>query len=86
MLVLVTFHPLQRKIKESAQKEQDKFDSGELVLLGTNTYQNPNDRMQEELELYPFVKTNKQKTSIEPIIEKRLAEKLEKERLEKEGS
>ena len=28
---------IQRKIKESANKEQAQFDSGELVLLGTNT-------------------------------------------------
>ena len=40
--------------------------------------------MQHELELYPFVKTNIRKTLIEPIIEKRLSETLEKERLENE--
>ena len=40
--------------------------------------------MKNDLELYPFVKkTNARKTLIEPIIEKRLAEKLEQERLKK---
>jgi len=34
--------------------------------------------------LYPFVKNNPRKTLIMPIIEKRLAEKIEQERLEKE--
>ncbi len=36
------------------------------------------------LELYPFVKTNPRKTLITPIIEKRLAEKMEQERLASE--
>jgi methylmalonyl-CoA mutase len=40
--------------------------------------------MKHELELYPFVKTNPRKTLIEPIIEKRLAEKLEQERMKNE--
>ena len=40
--------------------------------------------MKDELELFPFVKTNKRKTLIEPIIEKRLAEELEQNRLKSE--
>lgn len=75
---------IQRKIKESAQKEQHSFNEGTTVLLGTNKHPNLNDRMKDDLELYPFVKTNKRKTLIEPIIEKRLAENLEQERLKKE--
>jgi len=75
---------IQRKIQESAKKEQDLFDSGKEVLLGTNKYPNPQDRMKDDLELYPFVKVNPRKTLIMPIIEKRLAEKTEQERLEKE--
>ncbi len=76
---------IQRKIKDSAAKEQDRFDSGEDILLGTNKYPNPNDKMKHDLELYPFVKTNVRKTLIEPIIEMRLAEKLEQERLKNEN-
>ena len=75
---------IQKKIKESAQKEQSLFDSGTLVLVGTNKYQNKMDAMSEDLELFPFVKTKARKTIIEPIIEKRLSEKIEKERLENE--
>ena len=45
---------IQRKIQESAQKEQDLFDSGKEVLLGTNKYPNPQDHMKDDLELYPF--------------------------------
>lgn len=75
---------IQRKIKESAEKEQELFDSGKEILLGTNKYPNKNDKMKNELELYPFVKTNPRKTLITPIIERRLAEKIEQERLAQE--
>lgn len=75
---------IQRKIKESAEKEQTQFDAGELVLLGTNKHPNMDDKMNETIELYPFVKTKPRKTLIAPIIAKRLAEKLEQERLKKE--
>lgn len=75
---------VQRKIKESADREQDLFDKGELVLVGTNKYQNKEDKMKEDMELYPFLKRNPRKTLIVPIIETRLAEKVEQERVEKE--
>jgi len=75
---------IQRKISESAKKEQELFDNGKEILLGTNKYPNKNDRMKNDLELYPFVKQNPRKTLITPIIEKRLAEKLEQERLSQE--
>lgn len=72
---------IQRKITESAEKEQKLFDEGKEILLGTNKYPNKEDRMKHDLELFPFVKQNPRKTLITPIIEKRLAEKLEQERL-----
>lgn len=75
---------IQRKIQESAVKEQELFDTGKEVLLGTNKYPNKNDRMSHDLELYPFVKSNPRKTLIIPVIERRLAEKSEQERLESE--
>lgn len=75
---------IQKKIKESATKEQEQFDKGEHILLGSNKHPNPNDQMKHELELYPFVKKNPVKTLIEPIIEKRLAEVVEQKRLEHE--
>lgn len=75
---------IQRKIKESAEREQNQFNNGEEILLGTNKHPNPNDKMKHELELYPFVKTNPRKTLLEPIIEKRLAENLEQNRLKTE--
>ncbi|HEX9979374.1 MAG TPA: methylmalonyl-CoA mutase subunit beta [Flavobacterium sp.] len=75
---------IQKKISESANKEQELFDNGKEVLIGTNKYPNKNDRMAAELELFPFVKTKPRKTLITPIIEKRLAEKNEQDRLETE--
>ncbi len=75
---------IQKKISESAAKEQELFDSGKEILLGTNKYPNKNDKMKHDLELYPFVKQNPRKTLIIPIIEKRLAEKTEQERLAQE--
>lgn len=76
---------IQRKLKESAKLEQQQFDAGKITLLGSNKHPNPEDRMADDLELYPFVKTNPVKTLIEPIIAKRLAEQLEKERLKTES-
>lgn len=75
---------IQRKIEENAIKEQEQFDNGEIVLLGTNKHPNPNDVMKNDLELYPFVKIKPRKTLIRPIIPRRLAEKYEQERLDKE--
>ena len=77
-------HTIQKKIKESAQKEQADFDAQEEILVGTNKFQNVNDKMKDDLELYPFIKTNARKTLIEPIIEKRLAEALDQKRLDDE--
>ncbi|MEW4925133.1 methylmalonyl-CoA mutase subunit beta [Algibacter sp. 2305UL17-15] len=75
---------IQRKIKESAAKEQEQFNLGEEIILGSNKHPNKNDKMRADLELYPFVKKQHRKTLIEPIIEKRLTENLEQERLKKE--
>jgi methylmalonyl-CoA mutase len=75
---------IKRKIQESADKEQELFDAAKEILLGTNKYPNKNDRMKDDLELFPFVKIKPRKTLISPIIEKRLSEKMEQERLKEE--
>ena len=76
---------IKRKIQESADKEQELFDSGKEILLGTNKYPNKNDLMKDNLELYPFVKIKPRKTLISPIIEQRLAAKVEQDRLKEEN-
>jgi methylmalonyl-CoA mutase len=57
---------IQRKIKESAALEQEQFDSGNLVLLGVNTFPNERDKMKGNLEINPFMEIKKRKTLIEP--------------------
>lgn len=76
---------IQRKIKESALKEQEQFDKKEIALVGTNKYLNLEDRMKDTVELYPFLKIKPRKTIINPIIPRRLAEALEQERLKNES-
>ncbi len=78
-------HTIQKKVQDSVAKEQDKFNAEEEVLVGTNKFQNPSDKIKGDLELYPFVKTNIRKTLLEPILEKRLAEAMEQKRLKDEG-
>lgn len=75
---------IKRKIEESASNEQELFDTNKELLLGTNKYPNKLDRMKDDLELFPFVKVKSRKTLITPIIEKRIAEKVEQERLKTE--
>lgn len=75
---------IQRKIKESATKEQEQFDVGSKVILGSNKHPNPNDKMKGDLDISPFLKIKKRKTLITPIIERRLTESLEQKRLKKE--
>jgi methylmalonyl-CoA mutase len=76
---------IKRKTQESADKEQELFDSGKEILLGTNKYPNKKDSMKDNLELFPFVKIKPRKTLISPLIEKRLAEKIEQDRLKEEN-
>ena len=76
---------IQRKITENAKKEQEQFNAGELILLGTNKYPNELDKMKHDIEVHPFVERNPKKTLIIPIIAKRLAEKLEQKRLKNEA-
>jgi len=78
-------HTIQRKIKESALKEGKQLDSGEEILVGTNAYTNSLDKMKDTLEIYPFISKKGRKTLIAPIVEKRLAEEIERKRLRTEG-
>ncbi len=75
---------IQKKIAESDTREQERFADGRQILLGTNKFPNKADRMADNLEIYPFVKIKPRKTLITPIIERRLAEKSEIDRLELE--
>ncbi|MDP3314429.1 methylmalonyl-CoA mutase subunit beta [Lutibacter sp.] len=76
---------IQRKIVENAKKEQEQFDAGELILVGTNKYPNEVDNMKHHLEVNPFIERKSRKTLIIPILPKRLSEKLEQKRLKNEA-
>ncbi|MHC5309349.1 methylmalonyl-CoA mutase subunit beta [Myroides sp. LJL116] len=84
LITLLIQGVIQKEIAQNANKEQELFEQGKEVLLGSNKYPNANDFMSDDLELYPFVKQNPRKTLIIPIIEKRLAQQYEKDRLELE--
>lgn len=75
---------VQNQIKAEAQKEETAVLEKSKVLVGTNKYPNAQDRMKDDLVLFPFVKNKPRKTLIRPIIAKRLAEDMEKQRLEQE--
>ena len=77
-------HNIQRKIKESALKQQIRFDAGNEVLVGSNKYLSEMDKMKQELQRNPFTKNDPRKTIIEPILEIRLSESSEKIRLDHE--
>ncbi|MCG9791196.1 methylmalonyl-CoA mutase subunit beta [Flavobacterium algicola] len=72
---------IQSKIQLSADKEQHLFDTKAEPLIGTNKHASREDLMKGELELFPFVKMNPRKTLIVPIIEKRLSDQLDQDRL-----
>lgn len=76
-LVQLKSGQIQKKIKESAIKEQKLFDQEKIKLTGANTYRNKNEIL-PNYQKSPFLEKKSRKTLIEPIIMRRLAEKIEK--------
>lgn len=76
---------IQRKIGESNKAEQEKFNSGALVLLGTNKFPNEAEKLKESVELVIQKKKKPRKTLIAPISPKRLAHQVELKRLKDEA-
>ncbi len=77
-------HKIQKKIRESERAQQQAFDEGRLVLVGSNKYPNPEDRMKEDLQVDPFPPKKPRKTLIEPLLPKRLSRACEQKRLRDE--
>ncbi len=75
-----------KAIEASAKNEEEKLEKTEFVMVGTNKYENTDDRMKADLELYPFVKKQQRQVKFKPIIARRLAEKIELKRLDKEAN
>lgn len=76
---------IQKKIKESASREQTAFNKKIEVLVGINKYTDATDYMKDTVEIYPFVKNHARKTLLEPIIPIRLPEHIEMIRLKEEA-
>jgi len=74
-------HTIQKKIKESAAREQKLFDQGQQVLVGINSAPDMADRMKPQLEAALHKPEKKGKTLIEPLLVKRLAAAMEQKRL-----
>jgi methylmalonyl-CoA mutase len=74
---------IQKKIKEQDAKEREEILQGKKKLVGTNAYLNKDDVLSMNFEKNPFVENKAKKTLIEPILERRVAEEIEKERLAK---
>ncbi len=68
---------IQRKIKESARKEQELFDKEKIILTGSNKYQNTKEVI-PEFQKTVFHEKKSRKTLLEPVIKRRLSELLEK--------
>lgn len=83
-LQLLANGSIQQEITASAQVEQEKFDAEEIVLVGSNAYQVPDDSMKSNLEFNVFKEGVSTQTTIEPIAERRLAATLEKARIDNE--
>lgn len=63
---------IQKMIQKSADKEQQAFDEGKIILIGVNKFKNPADQIQKIEK-----PTNEIRTQIQPIFPKRLAETIE---------
>ncbi|MDY8137634.1 methylmalonyl-CoA mutase subunit beta [Aquimarina sp. 2201CG5-10] len=67
---------IQKKIKESADKEQELFDAEKIVLTGSNKYQNTEEVI-PRFEKPPFPEKKARKTILAPIITRRLPQQIE---------
>jgi methylmalonyl-CoA mutase len=75
---------IQDKIETAAADEQEMFDQGKIVLLGTNLYPNKAELMKNQLEDPAFNENIASETSIRRLAARRLAEQYEKARLQAE--
>ena len=67
---------IQKKIKESAEKEQELFDNEKIILTGSNKYKNPEEHI-PDFQKAVFPKKKIRKTLLSPITTTRLTQKIE---------
>jgi len=68
---------IQRKLKESAKKEQELFNTEQIILTGSNKYKNAKE-ITPEFQKTVFLTKKVRKTLLEPIINTRLSDIIEK--------
>ena len=85
LIALLHSGRLQKRIAQSAQKEQAHYDAEEIVLIGTNRHPNPEDRMRDYTDAIG-PKPNPVKTIVEPLPLRRLSQEQELKRLKEEKS
>lgn len=76
---------IQKMISGDANEEQAKFDSGEIILVGTNKFPNADEKMSEQVKL-PLFSPEKGGKVVNRLIPVRLAQNAERERLNAEQS
>ncbi|MBT8234824.1 MAG: methylmalonyl-CoA mutase subunit beta [Bacteroidia bacterium] len=72
---------LQKKIREQAKAQEEDFDAGNEKLVGANAYVNEEESVLDQLDFAPFIQKEARRTEVEPIVPKRLASTVEKERM-----
>lgn len=77
---------IQKKIKESHDKQIEAFKTEELKVLGSNKYPDPQEFVQEKVERHPFLIKKSRETAVVPIVPKRITEAYEQMRLRNEVS
>lgn len=76
-------HAIQKKIRQSAEREQIAFQANQRILIGSNLHPNPKDRLPGK-PIYGKNNKTAKKTSIEPLKVRRLAQSYETKRSENE--
>jgi methylmalonyl-CoA mutase len=84
LLAQLKNHTIQKKIREAAEKEQQAFREGDLVLVGSNVFPNPEDRMSAQTPMKGGQVSEGRKTLIEPLPARRLSAAYEQKRLTNE--
>lgn len=76
---------IQDKINQQYLDTLEKFKSKTFKLVGVNVFENTEDKMSKQLDFDIFNKKEKRKTLIKPLLTRRIAESLEREKLAEEA-
>ncbi|GAA4276309.1 methylmalonyl-CoA mutase subunit beta [Aquimarina mytili] len=68
---------IQKKIKESAAKEQELFNNEQIILTGTNKYKN-SEEITPTFQKPVFTQKKVRKTLLNPVVKRRLSDLIEK--------